>query len=193
MLLCDMGLLMLRTEDDRLTNLFGGLEGGGVDVANIGLADPVNEKALEAFECETAAEAGRGLDGIVDSNEEKVERRFSHGDCVTEDAHPEASLASSPALSSDAMLKLSRECMLRFIILLLLPRSVRACPVLGSCVCSDLCAEGDRFTGDEKEKVFGEACVSTACTVHVAVEVMSKRGAESLRRREKCDLRDRGC
>lgn len=33
-------------------------------------------------------------------------------------------------------------------------------------------------------KELGEAYVSTACKVHVAVEVMSNRGAESERRRE---------
>lgn len=184
---------MLWTEDDRLTSLLGGIGGGGVVVANMGVVEPVFEKAKEPFDCETAAESGLGLDGRLDSMAENVERRFSHVDCVTEEAQPEVSLFSSPALSSDAMLTLSRECTLRFNVLFLLPESVLACPALGSretADCRDFCAEWEKVIGEEKEKVLGEAYVSTACKVHVAVEVMSKRGAESLRRREERELRE---
>ena len=44
--------------------------------------------------------------------------------------------------------------------------------------------------GEEKEKEFGDAYVSMACMVQVAVEVMSKRGADSLRRKELRFLED---
>jgi len=66
-------LRVLRTDDVRLTSLFGGL-GGDVKVGNMGVVEPVFEKAMELFDCETAAEEGRGLDGRLASFEENKER-----------------------------------------------------------------------------------------------------------------------
>ena len=61
-------LLELRTEDERFTSLFGG-SGNGVRSGNIGVVDPACEKAMEPFECETAAEPGRDMGVEVDSRE----------------------------------------------------------------------------------------------------------------------------
>lgn len=72
---------MLRTEDERLTNLLGGLKvAGGVEAPNTGAVEPEVEKAKEPFDCETVAEPGRGLEGRLESREENVERRFSQVD-----------------------------------------------------------------------------------------------------------------
>jgi hypothetical protein len=60
--------LELRTEEERFTSLFGG-SGGGVLSGSIGVVDPACEKAIEPFECETAAEPGRDMGVEVDSRE----------------------------------------------------------------------------------------------------------------------------
>lgn len=88
---------MLLTDDERLTSLLGG--SGGVDVGNMGVVEPVCEKVPEAFECDTKAESGPGLDGWLESCEND-DNRFSQVDeCVLSDAHPDASLARSPPLA----------------------------------------------------------------------------------------------
>jgi len=79
-------LLVLRTEELRLTSLLGGF-GDGVGEGNIGAVDPVFEKARELLDCETAAEEGLGLGGMLESFE-KEESRF-HAACVTVLPQPE--------------------------------------------------------------------------------------------------------
>lgn len=59
---------MLRTEDDLFTSLFGG-SACGVVSGKIGVVDPACEKAIEPFECETAAEPGRDMGVELDSRE----------------------------------------------------------------------------------------------------------------------------
>ena len=119
-------LLVLRTEDERLTSLFGGTE-GGLEVGNMGVKEPAFESATELFDCETAAEASLGLEGRLESLEEKAESRFSHVGCVTLEDHTGVSVMSSPAFScSDAIVSPpSLECILRFKDLLLAAESVR--------------------------------------------------------------------
>jgi len=86
------------------------------------------------FDCETAADAGLGLDGRLESTDEKVERRFSHVDCVTLEVHADVSLVSSPAFSdSDAIVSPpSLEYRLRFNDLLLPAEAGLAWPGVGS-------------------------------------------------------------
>ena len=60
--------------------MFG--RGGGVArLVNIGLVESVAEKAIEPFDCDTAADPGRGLEGRLESIEEKVDRRLSQVGC----------------------------------------------------------------------------------------------------------------
>lgn len=87
---------MLRTEDDLLTSLLGGSE-GGVDVGNMGVVDPACEKVMEPFDCDRAAESGRGLEGWLESCEEKVDSLRSQFVGVPNDGHADASLVCSPA------------------------------------------------------------------------------------------------
>ena len=71
--------LELRTEDDLFTNLFGG-SGTGVVSGKMGVVEPVCENAMDPFECEMAAEAGREMGVVLDSRELDMllEKRRSH-------------------------------------------------------------------------------------------------------------------
>ena len=59
---------MLRSEDDRFTNLFRG-KAGGVLSGNMGVVEPACENATEPFDCETAAEPGRDVGVWLESRD----------------------------------------------------------------------------------------------------------------------------
>jgi len=79
-------LLVLLTEELRLTSLLGGFDDGMWE-GTIGVVEPVFEMARELLDCETAAEEGLGLGGMLESFE-KDESRF-HAACVTVVPQPE--------------------------------------------------------------------------------------------------------
>lgn len=83
--------MVLRSEAGRFTSLLGG-SGAGAPSGNIGVMDPVWEKAMEPLERDSADEPGR--EGVMESREVDMllERRRSHGRvCVRE---PEPSVSS---------------------------------------------------------------------------------------------------
>lgn len=133
-------------------------------VGNMAAVEPAFEKATEPFDCENAADAGRGLGGRLESIDEKVDRRFSHVDCEVEDAVAEGSLSSSPSLSfpdCDPMpsLSLDRESRLKDV-MLLKSRLLRPCPETRSLETADrndCCAVKEKLVGDERGKEIGSA------------------------------------
>lgn len=65
-----------RTDEERLTSLFGG-KGEGERLPTIGAVEPSWEKAMDPFEAETEGDMGPGLELRLEVCElEMVERRF---------------------------------------------------------------------------------------------------------------------